>query len=75
VDVIHDGDIANLLEWVAQRQAETGDPSSVLEWVGQQKAPNTKLKMLRGLADGIAQRFVRKDPKPADAAPSTKPAK
>jgi hypothetical protein len=66
---------ANLLERVAKRQAETSHPSSVLEWVGQQKVPDTKLKMLRGLADGIAQRFVSKESKPADAAPPIKPAK
>ena len=66
---------ANLLERVAQRQAETGDPSNVLEWVGQQNVPDTKLKMLRGLADGVAERFATKESKRADAAPPSKPAK
>ncbi len=81
VDVIPDSDAmfasekAKLLERIAKKQAGSGDPSSVLEWVGQQNVPDTKLKMLRGLADGIAERFATKESKRADAAPPSKPAK
>ena len=81
VDVIPDSDAmfasekAKLLERIAKKQAETGDPSSVLEWVGHQQVPDTKLKMLRGLADGIAQRLEPKETKAADASPPIKPAK
>jgi hypothetical protein len=65
----------NLLEQIAKRQAQQGGPSTVLEWVDQQKIPDTKLKMLRGLADGIAQRAIANESRTTAAAPPSKPAK
>ncbi len=71
------GSRATLLEGVARRQAEQGDPAAVLEWARRQE-PTTRLKMLRGLAEGIAARFDPKGQptKPADpsARPQSKPA-
>ena len=49
-----------LLERVARQQAEQGDPAVVLDWVRKESKPNTQLRMLRGLADGIAARSATK---------------
>jgi len=51
---------ARLLERIAQRQSEKSDPAVALEWARKQQVPNTKLQILRGLADGIAERYTSK---------------
>ncbi len=58
-----------LQERVARQQAEQGDPAVVLDWVRKESMPNTKLRMLRGLADGIAARPATKaeQAKPVEA--------
>ncbi len=60
VEVMFQDDKANLLEKIARRQARQGDPAPVLDWALKQAMPRAKLQVLRGLADGIAERF---DPK------------
>ncbi len=65
------GEKDRLLEQIARRQASSGDPSAVLEWVRKEKAPDAKLKSLRGLADGISERLAPKETKPDDSAPKT----
>ena len=56
-----------LLERVARQQAEQGDPAVVLDWVRKESKPNTKLRMLRGLADGSPRgpRPRPREPNPA----------
>lgn len=57
---------AGLLERVARTQAERGDPAAVLDWARTQE-PTTRLGMLRGLAEGLAERL---DPKRRPAGPA-----
>ncbi len=66
-DPLSDGK-SPLLEQVARQQAEQGDPAVVLDWVQKQSKPNAKLRMLRGLADGISARSTAraKESKSAD---------
>ena len=52
---------APFLERVARRQAEQGDPAVVLDWIQKQSKSNVKLRMLRGLADGIAAQSLGQD--------------
>jgi hypothetical protein len=62
---------SSLFERVARLQAEKGDPAGVLEWAEKQKAPGSRLHILGGLAEGIAQRAGFPETKAADTA--TKP--
>jgi hypothetical protein len=48
----------DLLERIARRQARQHDPALVLEWARKQATPRGKLQLLRGLADGLAERFA-----------------
>jgi hypothetical protein len=56
-----------LLERIATQQAEKGNPAEVLKWVQNQKSPNYKLRMLRGLALGIAERVAPQKKKTAES--------
>jgi hypothetical protein len=52
---------ADVLERIARQQAERSDPALVLEWARKQQVPNTRLKIARGLAEGITRRLVPRE--------------
>ncbi|MHB1561262.1 MAG: hypothetical protein ACYC61_27770 [Isosphaeraceae bacterium] len=54
-------DLANLEERIARQQAKVSDPMAVLELARKETTPRGKLQLLRGLADGIADRLAPKD--------------
>ena len=61
----------DMLERVARQQARRHDPATALEWARKQKTVTAKPKVLRGLADGIAERFEpEKNPAKPGAPPS-----
>ncbi len=62
------GSKAGLLERIARKQAERGDPAVVLGWARSQE-PTTRLHMLRGLAEGLAERLAIKDKPSKPAGP------
>jgi tetratricopeptide (TPR) repeat protein len=68
---------AGLLERIAKYQSEKNDPAVVIEWAKKEPIPNTKLQVLRGLADGIAERYASKRDraKSAEASDPSEPAK
>ncbi len=51
---------AKMLESIAKQQAEHGDPADILAWTTKQTTPGAKLQILRGLANGVATRFMPK---------------
>jgi tetratricopeptide (TPR) repeat protein len=68
------GSKADLLEKIAKQQAKNGDAPGVLAWAADQKVPNSRLRALRGMADGIVQRIDSQNPKPPGGAITPKPA-
>ncbi len=68
-DMMFQDDKVDLLERIARRRARREELTPLLEWVGKQPAPRGKLQLIRGLADGIAERF-----EPAASPPPSKPA-
>jgi tetratricopeptide (TPR) repeat protein len=59
-------DRAAMLERIARLQARRHNPAVILDWARKQKTPQSRLRLLRGLADGIADRF---DPKASPSKP------
>jgi len=64
---------AGLLERIAKHQSEKSDPAVALEWARKQRVPNTRLQILRGIADGIAERYAPKPKQDKPANPADKP--
>ncbi len=54
-------DRAVMQERIARHEARQSDPMAVLELARKEPTPRGKLQLLRGLADGIADRLTRKD--------------
>jgi tetratricopeptide (TPR) repeat protein len=72
-DVMLQDDKANLLERIALRQAKEHDPALVLDWARKKATPRARLQVLRGLANGLAERFDPKAEPSKPAGPSGQP--
>ena len=68
------GSKPDLLEKIARHQAKNGDPAGVVAWAADQKLPNSKLRALRGMADGIVERIDSQNLQPPGGASTPKPA-
>jgi tetratricopeptide (TPR) repeat protein len=64
---------AALLERIAKYQSQKSDPGVALDWARKQRVPNAKLRILRGLADGIAERCAAESQPAKPANPADKP--
>jgi tetratricopeptide (TPR) repeat protein len=69
-DAMFQDDKADLLERIARRQAARHDAATILDWARKESTPRAKIRLLQGLAEGLADRF---DPKAPPAAPFDPP--
>jgi hypothetical protein len=74
-DIMFQDDKVDLLERIVKRQARREDPAPLLDGARKQTTPRARLQLIRGLAEGIAERFdtKAKPSKPADPSGRAQP--